>query len=243
MSKLAIYTCVFGDYQGLPAPVGAWTDCEFVCFTDKANLEVPGWLSYFLETSEDSVTASRLAKLLPHRYLTNSECSLYLDANIALTRNPFRELEPLLAERPFWAPAHSARSCIFKEAIECLILERADLDKLTVEMARYRAIGMPENFGMTENNILFRSHNDLRVIDLMEEWWRLFQGNTGRDQLSLPVALWTTGFNVGTLPADAGFSLFYHRPHKRDEGTDFIKKVTKKLRIEARRLQFRKLEF
>ena len=200
-----------------------------------------------MATSEDSITASRLPKLLPHRFLTDTEASLYLDANIAPNRNPIDELSPLLAKGPFWAPAHFARSCVFEEAVECLILERADPDKLTLEMARYRAIGMPENFGLTENNILLRSHNDPQVIDVMEQWWRLFEGNSGRDQLSLPVALWTTGFAVGTFSTDARVNnlrnLFRYRVHKRDEAPTLIKQATKKLRIEARRLQMRKLVF
>lgn len=247
MSKLTIYTCVFGGYQGLPAPVPNWTDCEFVCFTDREDCNIPGWSIYFLETSEDSVTASRLPKLLPHRYLTKSEYSLYLDANIELTRNPFTELQPFFAERPFWAPAHFARSCIFEEALECLVLNRAKPDKLIQEMAKYRAMGMPNNFGMTENNILLRAHHDSRVIDVMEEWWRLFEGNTGRDQLSLPVALWITGFRAGTLPIhariDKQINLFRYRPHMRDRDIGFTEKAMKKLRIESRRLKLRNLKF
>ena len=76
----------------------------------------------------------------------------------------------------------------------------------------------------------------------MEEWWSLFEEGAGRDQLSLPVAIWKSGQPPSIFEASvrAGSNpLFFVRKHDRDIERSLTDLVAKKIKITARRLFLR----
>lgn len=248
MKRLTVYTCVFGDYQGLLEPEHHWPDCDFVCFTDREDLASDIWSVRRLDlTHLEHVAASRMPKILPHRFLSDSDASLYIDANIRINKNPAEYFLPLLEEAHFWAPKHFARDCIFDEAKECVVLGRASVSSIIAEMHRYRSLGMPANAGMTENNILLRAHNHERVVDTMEAWWSFYEQGGGRDQLSLPVALMQSGGAVSHLEtgsrAKGSGAILIHQHHERDMSRSLLNRILQKLLISWRRLQYRNMAF
>ena len=47
-------------------------------------------------------------------------------------------------------------------------------------------MGMPENYGLMENNLILRKHNDSFVKKISNDWWNAFShGIAKRDQLYL----------------------------------------------------------
>ena len=49
--------------------------------------------------------------------------------------------------------------------------------------------GFPHHFGLNENNVIFRMHNErMRAVD--EEWWHWITTYSGRDQFSYMYCLW-----------------------------------------------------
>lgn len=248
MTRLTVYTCVFGDYQGLLEPKHPWPDCEFICFTDREGLISDTWSVRRLDLNHlEQVAASRMPKILPHRFLNDSDASLYIDANIKINKNPAEYFLPLLQESHFWAPKHFARDCIFDEAKECVVLGRTSASGVIPEMRRYRALGMQAHAGMTENNILLRAHKYEKVIQTMEAWWSLYELGCGRDQLSLPVALMQSGGVVSHLEAGsrAGGSdaILTHQDHERDMSVSLLDRIVHKFLITWRRLKYRTLAF
>lgn len=248
MNRLTVYTCVFGDYQGLLEPEHHWSDCDFVCFTDREDLASDIWSVRHLDLSHlGHVAASRMPKILPHRFLSDCDASLYIDANIRINKNPAEHFLPLLEDAHFWAPKHFARDCIFDEAIECVVLGRASASGVIPEMNRYRSLGIPAHAGMTENNILLRAHNHEHVVKTMEAWWSLYEQGCGRDQLSLPVALIQSDGAVSHLEAGsrAGGSnaILIHQHHERDMSTSLLDRIMQKLLISWRRLKYRTVVF
>lgn len=248
MKRLTVYTCVFGDYQGLLEPEQHWPDCDFICFTDRKDLGSGIWSVRRLDLSHlGHVAASRMPKILPHRFLTDSDASLYIDANIRINRNPAEHFLPLLEDAHFWAPKHFARDCIFDEAIECVVLGRASASSVATEMRRYRLLGMPAHAGMTENNILLRAHNHEHIVETMEAWWSLYERGCGRDQLSLPVALMQSGGAVYHLEAGSreggSDAILTHLHHERDTSKSLLDRIMQKLLISWRRLKYRTAAF
>ena len=64
MKRLTVYTCVFGDYQGLLEPEDHWPDCDFVCFTDREDLASDIWSVRRLDLNYlERVVASRMPKI------------------------------------------------------------------------------------------------------------------------------------------------------------------------------------
>ena len=243
MKTLTVYTCVFGDYQGLLDPVREWSDCEFICFTDRHDLHSDIWSIRRVQLSGvSSIKASRKPKILPHQFLTHSEASLYIDANIRINKNPAQYFLPLLETASFWAPKHFARDCIFEEARECVILGRALASEAISEVRRYHDLKMPPNAGLSENNVLLRAHNNETVIRAMEMWWSLYEQGCGRDQLSLPVALRQARASIYYLDAssrnESDEAILTHHHHKRDVNRSLLERIVKKLEILARRLKY-----
>ncbi len=62
-----------------------------------------------------------------------------------------------------------------------------------------RKDGFPSNYGLFENNIIFREHHDRDVIKIMNDWWRWVENYSRRDQLSLTYVLWKNNFQVSPL--------------------------------------------
>ena len=54
---------------------------------------------------------------------------------------------------------------------------------------------MPKNFGLWENNIIFR-HNHPINLSLSEMWWNEFNKSVERDQISLPYLIWSRGIEI-----------------------------------------------
>ena len=68
-------------------------------------------------------------------------------------------------------------------------------------MKRYVKEGFPRFFGLTENGILVREHNNEDCIRIMDTWWDEVLNYSRRDQLSFMYAIWKNGF----IPQDIGY--------------------------------------
>ena len=47
-----------------------------------------------------------------------------------------------------------------------------------------------------ETSVIVREHNDPRVIEAMNLWWKEIDNGSRRDQLSLPYVLWNRELSV-----------------------------------------------
>ena len=215
-----VYTAVFGNYDRVAEVDGAWSGA-FVCFTDNPGLVGSGWEVVQVEQGEeDPAVANRRFKMLPHRYLASFARSLYIDANITLRKDPSVLFEKYLERDLVALAAHRFRNCAYAEAEACVRDGLLAHDVAARQIASYRAAGFPENYGLTENNVLFRRHNDPAVIGLMEAWWKEYQHFGRRDQVSLPFLLWQREFGVAHIEEGPRVSREYFdlRLHGRDAG-------------------------
>ncbi len=190
-NKLVVYTALFGDYDELVDPAENFDDCDFICFTDQKHLKSDIWEIQIIDKLDlPSNMMNRKYKILPHLYLSEYEWSLYIDSNIAILKNPIDLANKYLYKNDFVAPKHFARDCIYEEANACIILGKAKYNEIQNQMNEYRADGFPRKFGLSENGILLRRHNNEKVIKLMNDWWKEMNNKTQRDQLSLGYVLW-----------------------------------------------------
>ncbi len=196
MLTKVVYTAVFGNYDNVPAVNHKW-DCDFICFTDNPELVSQGWQMVMVHLNGESpAKANRRYKILPHKYLPNYECSLYVDGNIRIMADPSLLFEKYLDNFLLAIPKHPFRNCAYAEAQACI--DRELVNKVTVEqqMAKYSAEGFPENYGLTANGIIIRKHSDANVIALMVAWWEEYCLGGNRDQLSLTYLIWRNNFNI-----------------------------------------------
>lgn len=239
-APVVVYTCCFGNYVGLREVSNRFDGCEYICFTDNADLRSETWKIRVLTDEGSPILASRRPKILPHHYLPGYDASLYVDANITVGISPLELVEKYLPNGSFWVPRHFQRNCLYDEAIECAALRRGSVHKLRQEISYYKSLGMPRYFGLSENGILLRLHSRDDVREVMELWWSLYSKGSKRDQLSLPVALWKANKRFSYLEESVRnegyqFTLASHNPGQTES---LISRLTKKIDITARRLYF-----
>jgi hypothetical protein len=94
---------------------------------------------------------------------------------------------------------HFSRKCIYDELSACLKFEKDDPGIMKEQINLYREDGFPENYGLFENNIIYREHLDENVIKIMNGWWWWIKNYSRRDQLSLTYILWKNNFLISPL--------------------------------------------
>ena len=192
--RFVIYTAIFGFYDELIEPNFSDEIFDFVCFTDRVDLHSDRWKIIKVSRENNSATfTNRMYKLLPHRFLSQYEASIYIDANIEIIKSPIDIFLSCLSENTFAFPDHFLRDSIYDEAHILLRSGRLKFYEALKQMICYRNSGFISQVKMGEHNILFRAHSKTAVI--MESWWSEYVKYPTRDQLSLAFVMWRDGFN------------------------------------------------
>lgn len=218
-NELLVYTALFGDYDELIEPKNNFHGCKFICYTDQNNLKSDIWEIRLVEKYDLlPIMMNRKYKLLPHLFFSNYQKSLYVDGNVYILKNPLTLSCLYLDSYDIAIPFHFKRNCIYKEAKEVIKLKKAIRDEVENQVFNYKKEGFPSNFGLTENNIIFRNHNKLTSILLMEEWWKEINYFTKRDQLSLMYVSWKNKIHIKMIKETArGGEYFNLRLHKSEK--------------------------
>lgn len=216
--KLCIYTAVFGGYNDPPAACPAVEGIDYIFFTDRqCSVNNPWQIRIINNVSFNAVDMNRQLKMLPHRYLSEYDASLYLDGNIIISGDLSNFLK-FVNEASFIAYRHPLRTSIRQEAAANFRLNRVPLiymPNVAKQLARYLSNKYPDS-ELIEANIILRNHEDLFLAKAMDKWWVEFDRGVKRDQLSLGYVLWDEG--VKKIIVDAPDrrkkkGLFYCRPH------------------------------
>lgn len=168
---------------------------------------------------------------------------MYVDTNIAIIDNPLDLANKYLTKYDFTMPKHFARDCVYEEAKECIILGKSKFEETKKQIEEYKKEGYPRNFGLGENGILLRKHNNKKIIKLMKDWWIELNSKTKRDQLSLGYVLWKNDCEFIYMDESARDSrgYFNYILHNEYKDRKLIIKIKDKIKITVKRiyLQYR----
>lgn len=237
-NKFLVYTALFGDYDDLIDPKENFEGCDFICFTDQEHLKSDIWeIRVIKECDMPPNMMNRKYKILPHLFLSEYEWSLYVDANIAVLNNPLELANKYLTKYDMAVPKHFGRDCVYDEAKECVVLGKTKYEETKKQMDNYRQDGFSEQFGLGENGILFRKHNNEKIIKIMIDWWNELNTQTKRDQLSLAYVLWKNGekFNFMDESSRYGKGYFKYILHNQFKDRKFKDKLIDKIIILSKR--------
>lgn len=196
-----VYTAIFGKYDALQEPLVIEKDIDYLCITDQVFPVPYPWRCIIIKTENtDKVRLNRLIKINPHLFFPEYAYSLYVDGNIIINCSISELAEKILPENSVILVRHPLRNCIYQEALECIKKSKDDTQTIESQMREYREEGFPEAFGLSENNILLRDHNNPIVVRLMEAWWNEINQKSRRDQLSLFYVIWKQDFKVHFFP-------------------------------------------
>ena len=194
MSGKAIYTVLIGGYENLRnAPI--YDGWDAIAYTDNIDIDCKGWTLVELPISDLGVVrTSRLPRILPHKYLSDYSESLYIDASIEIKKSP----DEWIPEGALWASCrHWERDNVWQEFLANRIAEKTHQETNLEQENKYKNAGLEAmHIPLYQNGVIYRKHNDAKVIETCEAWWRNFCEGTCRDQLSFPMALGETGLQV-----------------------------------------------
>lgn len=225
--KYVIYTVITGDFDAIKQPLVIDKRFDYILFSD-AIIENSGvWQVRVIPFDDaDKRLCSRFPKLRPDICLEEYDASLYIDGTIQITSQyVYDRFIELANDGIEWAGMkHQARESLMDEINAILGLawvhdyEVLDWYKFLVNEK------FPDNIGLYENNIIFRSHtvNTQKVNDIW--WWSFVTYRYRRDQFSLMYAIWKVSTLKRTLFLPAGETAWHnnghflytkHNPHER----------------------------
>jgi hypothetical protein len=225
MNSKVIYTSLVGAYDTLLQPRYIHPDFDYICFSNNVlQAEAGIWNIRRIPYSHpDKTRHSRYVKLNPHKVLQTYTCSLWIDANIEIMDETIynRAIHLINAGSLIAQVQHAERDCIYEDIACCI---RASKDKEAMLCQQYRFLkqaGYPAHYGLSENNIIYRQHNEKPVVEISENWWQLYLQFSKRDQLSLYYVYWKHNFRPDLLLSEginarncSGLQYHPHTPQK-----------------------------
>jgi len=216
--RFVCYTVLIGNYDKL-SPIKFFPkDVDFVCLTDKKNVNVRGWkiqninslnlykkkfinkhLSEIPKNDKLKNThINRLIKFFPHKFFKEYEGSMYIDGRVIIKKNPLGLIIKSLKKHTWSAPRHRKGGNSITESKRCFWSGKISLK----EYLEYRVYVSKKNFlqiPLTENGLLIRSHNKKIVISMADNWWSLYIKGPYRDQLHWQEAADITNLGFGLI--------------------------------------------
>ncbi len=196
--KVAVYTCIFGNYDTVKPVECKSKYCDYFIITDQTVDIKSGWKKLDFELPENlkdatPVMKNRYFKMHPHILFPDYDYSIYIDGSMKI----YADIFPLLGrlgDKTIGMFSHVLRDCIYDEADVCVRMGKITKELADLQMSEYRKEGYPEHYGLTDNIVIVRKHNDKNCRAVMEKWWDVFLKYPYRDQLGFGYALWKCGF-------------------------------------------------
>lgn len=221
MNKKVIYTAIFGDTHYLHDPEVISQDYDYICFTDSNQYKSNIWdVRKVTPLYTHGGLNNRKYKVLPHRFLSNYDFSIYVDGDLKITSD-LNNLSQNFESNPLSVLDHSlcgvnttgnlnSRNCIYDEANFIKWLGdnhprkhyKDNIDTIFKQMERYQIEKYPSKNGLARTSMIMRNHNNTKVIRVMEDWWLELKHWSKRDQLSFPYVCWKNNFNISFISED-----------------------------------------
>lgn len=198
---IAVYTAVYGNYDKIKEPLYKSANIHYYVLTDQAISDKSVWkkIEYKSEKIDElsGKDKSRYFKMCPDILFPEYEYSLYLDGNVQIKEDIFDIITYMKENHYFLAMnEHSIRDCIYDEGNAVIAFGLGRIRDVKSILHRYRKEGFPPKFGLFDNCIIFREHNNPQCKAIMKSWWDEYEKNScKRDQLSFCYCLWKNGFN------------------------------------------------
>jgi len=193
--KMVVYTAITGNYDHLMDPLYVNENFDYICFTDDQSLKSDFWEIRLMEDLNlDNIKKARRYKVLPHVYLKEYNCSLWVDANFQIRDNLEDYINEYIGNSSMICFDHPYRNCIYQEAEICIAIKKDSASAINPQINKYKNENYPKEQGLISSGLLFRRHNDPDVIKLMNDWWNEIRMYSRRDQLSFNYVCWKNKF-------------------------------------------------
>ena len=227
MSSRVVYTSIFDNYddeleQKLP------NNWDWKCFSENNSL------SLYIDNNRNA----KKFKVLPHRYLSKYEYSIFIDGNMTVLKDINELVEKYLSDANVAFFSHNensldGRNCIYDEANTIFQLGEKNMRNLPDrgilnwkdnpeiikrQVEKYELLGYPKNNGLITGMVILRRHNEKDCIQTMEDWWSEIKYNSKRDQLSFNYSAWKNNLRFNYISGDSRNNKYFYRDTKSHVG-------------------------
>lgn len=215
--RITIYTCITNGYDSPKRPLLAYSNCDYILYTDDLTMTAQGWQVRPIPeklTSLKPADINRYLKFHPTEFF-NTRFTIYIDGNIKLLAGISKFIDRISPKTGLAIYRHPWRDCIRTEVRICQILGKGDAKNLQQQVDAYLKEGFPLHFGLLEASVIVSDLHNPRSTELLTQWYQehAVRGG-GRDQISLPYILWKnhlTVSDIGILGEDIDQSLLVRR--------------------------------
>jgi len=207
MKDIVIYTAIFGGYDNVVEP-DIDLPYKMVMFTD-GDIKSDKWEVIKVPALyKDSTRNARKYKLLPHRYLSEYNHSIWVDGNFKILKDPTPLVGNAICATYDHTQCFDKRDCIYQEAQAILDLGKQNggykdnPDTIIKQVNHYSSVEYPQRNGLLSSGILVREHNNPMCVLTMEDWWTELKHGSKRDQLSFNYVAWKNRFPFDFIPGD-----------------------------------------
>ncbi len=201
--KIAVYTCIVGEYDKLLEPLSISPDCDYYIISDRSpesktvfqymdiNQCLPDYVT-------DNTRKNRFCKINAHEMFPQYRYSIYFDGVFRLEASITKFIKELPKTRIVTSYGHDWTG-LYMEAMRVILNNRDSEEIVKKQIEHYWLEGMPENFGSVYCNILIREHHNPCCKKLMQDWWEEVCRFSRRDMISFPYVLWKNGYSINDV--------------------------------------------
>ena len=192
MEKIAVYTCICGDYDNIIEQTITHKNADFYCFTDDKNKKSNLWNIIDIKKYTnlyDCTLINRFFKWNPHIFFSQYKYSLYIDGNLEIISPLFWKRISDLIERncKIAIAKHPFRKSIYEEGRICIKYRKDNPEKIKHYLKYIQNCNHFKNDNLLyQNGLVFREHNNNKIIEFDTKIYELLSKFTKRDQLILP---------------------------------------------------------
>lgn len=191
IGRVAFVTAIAGNYDPVHDPGVVDLRADYFLFTDDPGSQSEVWkFRSFDFVHADPARTTRFVKTHPHLHFPDYDRVIWVDGNLRLNGLAEDFVSPADQDCHVIAWRHPVRDCVYREAEECIKREKDDPDVIEDHVASLNALGYPERFGLAETSVVAFRANTAETIAFCNDWWRLIDNGSRRDQLSFGPAMW-----------------------------------------------------
>ena len=232
MKNVAVYRCLFNDYDYFLEDLYVTSNVDYYLFTDNQNIKSHNYKKILVETKEKNPSLdNRSLKLNIPDELLNYDLTIYLDTNICIVDDISSLIESFLSSKAeiglFKHPYHNS---INDDIDMCIESNKSNAEIIKKELDYYESLGLVPRDNLSDNSIIFRKKQNENMLNAMKYWTHLVKSFSGRDQISLPMVrskfnLNEYFFNFSPRTKDNNyFVVFPHKPkYKKTSLLEFFK--------------------
>lgn len=197
-NRIAVYTCITGDYDNLHEIKDKEKGIDYYCFTNNKKIKSNTWnVVYIQDKKLTNVELARKIKILGHRIINDYDILLWMDGAVEFKKKIKDFISKYLKKDDiFVAFKHGERKTVKEEIIACYKHGKEKKEKIKKIMKFYNNVDYPDNNELIESTVYIKRPKEKVVKETMKLWFEMILLYSHRDQLSFNYCAYKTNMKI-----------------------------------------------